>query len=68
MGLHFHDIVTYCNRLDPTKIINHMEDFCIANCCLKVNLTAKSGHMYSARNKDQNLVSHFLKIGYFIGY
>ena len=22
----------------------------------------------SARNKDQKLVSHFLKIGYFIGY
>ena len=25
-------------------------------------------HSYSARNKDQKLVSHFLKIGYFIGY
>ena len=24
--------------------------------------------MYGARNKDQKLVSRFLKIGYFIGY
>ena len=25
-------------------------------------------HAYSARNKDQKLVGHFLKMGYFMGY
>ena len=48
--------------------------FGVTNICFKnilehnKRLLVSFTPYYSARNKDQKLVSHFLKIGYFIGY
>ena len=40
-----------------------------ASCWRKICLPGKClGDTISARNKDQKLIGHFLKIGYFIGY